>query len=266
MQEEDEWTDVSDDIAGLGLDGHGKADDESNKPLSEEELALLPNSRSFIFTNTIPVIASPDARRSRWLTDRAVPILFSNDLPPCGLLPQLAYENTVRRLRKLWLERAHQESADIPLPSLCRLVLDDLKAEEEELPAGSQAGTKNRTPWRRETVFQYELRWAKYFVREAETAEKRVTMTEKQLDKQDFMDKMYPIPKELKIYVNNKKNQKMVSDMWKEWHHKKRGTVEQESAGLGVRGAKDDDAEPAGDDVEDGDEQDGQRQFVDPTA
>jgi len=238
MQEEDEWTDVSDDIAGLGLDGHGKPDDESNKPLSEEELALLPN----------------------------MPILFSNDLPPCGLLPQLAYENTVRRLRKLWLERAHQESADIPLPSLCRLVLDDLKAEEEELPAGSQAGTKNRTPWRRETVFQYELPWAKYFVREAETAEKRVTMTEKQLDKQDFMDKMYPIPKELKIYVNNKKNQKMVSDMWKEWHHKKRGTVEQESAGLGVGGAKDDDVEPAGDDGEDGDEQDVQRQFVDPTA
>jgi len=45
---------VSDDIAGLGLDGHGKPDDESNKPLSEEELALLPNSRSFNFTNTIP--------------------------------------------------------------------------------------------------------------------------------------------------------------------------------------------------------------------
>jgi len=257
---------VSDDIAGLGLDGNGKPDDEGNRPLSEEELALLPNSRSFNFTNISPVIASPDARYSRWLADRAVPILFSNDLPPCGLLPQLAYENTVHRLRKLWLERAHQESADIPLPSLCRLVLDDLKAEEEEIPAGSQAGTKNRTPWRRETVFQYELRWAKYFVREAETAEKRVTMTEKQLDKQDFMDKMYPIPKELKIYVNNKKNQKMVSDMWKEWHHKKRGTVEQESAGLGVGGAKEDDAEPAGDDGEDGNEQDGQRQFVDPTA
>ncbi|KAI4941043.1 hypothetical protein J4E86_010543 [Alternaria arbusti] len=264
MQDEDEWTDVSDDIAGLGLDGHGKPDGESNKPLSEEELALLPNSRSFNFTNISPVTASPDARHSRWLADRAVPILFSNDLPPCSLLPQLAYENTVHRLRKLWLERAHQESADIPLPSLCRLVLDDLKAEEEELPAGSQAGTKNRTPWRRETVFQYELRWVKYFVREAETAEKRVTMTEKQLDKQDFMDKMYPIPKELKIYVNNKKNQKMVSDSWKVWHHKKRGTVEQESAGLGVGGSKEEDGETAGEGGEDG--EDGQRQFVDPTA
>ena len=56
---------MSDDIAGLGLDGHGKADDESNKPLSEEELALLPNSRSFIFTNINPVMESPDARPSR---------------------------------------------------------------------------------------------------------------------------------------------------------------------------------------------------------
>jgi len=56
---------VSDDIAGLGLDGHGKPDDESNKPLSEEELALLPNSRFFNFTNMSPVIASPDARHSR---------------------------------------------------------------------------------------------------------------------------------------------------------------------------------------------------------
>jgi hypothetical protein len=146
------------------------------------------------------------------------------------------------------------------------LILDDLKAEEEKTSAGKEAGTKNRTPWRREIVFQYELRWAKYFVREAETVEKRAKMTEKQLDKQDFMDKMFPIPKELKIYVNNKKNQKMVSDLWKDWHHKKRGTVEQESAGLGVGGARDDDAEPAADDAGNADERDEHRKHVEPTA
>jgi hypothetical protein len=195
-----------------------------------------------------------------------VPTLLSKDLPPCGLLAQLAYENILHRLRKLWLERAHEDSADIPLPSLCRLVLDDLKAEEEEAPARSQAGTKKRTPWRRETVFQYELRWAKYFVREAETAEKRAKMTEKQLDKQDFMDKMYPIPKELKIYVTIKKNQKMVSDLWKDWHHKKRGTVEQDSAGLGVGGAKDDDAELGNAKAKDEGEQDEHREVVEPTS
>lgn len=166
-----------------------------------------------------------------------MPTLFSNDLPPCGLEPQLAYENVVQRLRKLWLERATHPSANLPTPSLCRLILDDLKTEEEN------SSSSIRTPWRRDSVFQYELRWAKYFVREAETAEKRHVMTEKQLDKQEFMDRMFPIPKEVKIPVRNQKNQKMLLKLWKTWHHGKRGTVETEDVGFGVGGVRDDDAD-----------------------
>jgi hypothetical protein len=158
-------------------------------------------------------------------------------------MPQLAYENVVERLRKLWFEHATQPSANVPTLSLCRLLLADLKAEEEKTRSGTQNNTKTRTPWRREAVFQYELRWAKYFVREVETADKRPNMTEKQLDKQEFMDRMYPIPKELKILIRNQKNQKQVLDLWKAWHHGKRGTKEQEGAGLGIGGARDEDGE-----------------------
>ena len=38
--------------------------------------------------------------------------------------------------------------------------------------------------------------------------------------------------------VANRKNQKQVLDLWKEWHHGKRGTVETEDPGLGVGGAR----------------------------
>ncbi|CAN9407044.1 hypothetical protein J4E82_011535 [Alternaria postmessia] len=164
--------------------------------------------------------------------DTSMPTLFSTALPPCGLLPQLAYDNIVHRLRALWLSRSQNPSANLSVTSLCRVILADLKTEED------QPISQALNPWRRSSVFAYEVRWARYFVREAETMDKRPTMTEKQADKQDFMDRMYPIPKELKIVVANRKNQKQVLDLWKEWHHGKRGTVETEDPGLGVGGAR----------------------------
>lgn len=46
--------------------------------------------------------------------------------------------------------------------------------------------------------------------------------------------------------VANRKNQKQVLDLWKEWHHGKRGTVEAEDPGLGVGGAREEDVEVDG--------------------
>ncbi|KAG9195831.1 hypothetical protein G6011_00952 [Alternaria panax] len=160
----------------------------------------------------------------------SMPTLFSTDLPPCGLVPQLAYENVVHRLRALYLSCSQTTPTNLSTPDLCRTILSDLKTEEEK-PVSQPL-----TPWRRPSVFTYEVRWARYFVREAETTEKRPSMTEKQADKQDFMDRMFPIPKELKILVANRKTQKQVLVLWKEWHHGKRGTVETEDPGLGVGG------------------------------
>lgn len=124
------------------------------------------------------------AMRLETPTDRTVPTLCSTALPPCGLLPQLAYENIVHRLRALWLSRSQNPSANLSVTSVCRIVLADLKTEED------QPVSQPLNPWRRSSVFAYEVRWARYFVREAETMDKRPTMTEKQADKQDFMDRM----------------------------------------------------------------------------
>lgn len=125
------------------------------------------------------------AMRLETPTNRTVPTLFSTSLPPCGLLPQLAYDNLVHRLRTLWLSRSQDPSSvNLSVLSLCRIVLADLKTEED------QPVSQALNPWRRSSVFAYEVRWARYFVREAETMDKRPRMTEKQADKQDFMDRM----------------------------------------------------------------------------
>jgi hypothetical protein len=62
-------------------------------------------------------------------------------------------------------------------------------------------------------------------------------MTEKELDKQEFLEKLYPIPKELDIHVKNNLNKEWVLNLWKAWHHQKRGTEPQTGTGLGVGGA-----------------------------
>ena len=137
-----------------------------------------------------PILQTHDNPKSHAMrletpTNRTVPTLFSTALPPCGLLPQLAYDNIVHRLRALWLSRSQDPSSgNLSILSLCRTVLADLKTEED------QPVSQALNPWRRSSVFAYEVRWARYFVREAETMDKRPRMTEKQADKQDFMDRM----------------------------------------------------------------------------
>ncbi|KAF1829389.1 hypothetical protein BDW02DRAFT_574020 [Decorospora gaudefroyi] len=221
-EEDPDWSDIDSDEhdTGAGSDDDGRPRDGSSVYL-EEELMLLPY----------------------------MPTLFSNDLPPCGPIPQLAYENTVRRLRKIWLQRANQSLVDIPILGICTWVLEDLEAEAEECPIDSQLCTKARTPWRREKVFKYEIRWARYFVREAKRFENKSTMTEQERDEQEFMDLLFLVPKELRIYIQDKANRKWVMDLWKEWHIKKRGTAPQNGSGLDAGGVKEKNEERKEDDA-----------------
>jgi hypothetical protein len=191
------------------------------------------------------------------LTNNTVPTLFSSDLPPCGLIPQLAYENIVHHLRKVWLKRAIEHPVNnIRVFDICKEVHQDLWAEAERQPIDSQLGTKARRPWRREDVFKYEISWAAYLMKESEMLEMRPKLNEKELDRLQFLEKMFPIPKALGIEVKNNLNKTWVFDLWKAWHHKKRGTEPQDGTGLGIGGARDDDEEDAGrsEDVVSGDE------------
>lgn len=171
-----------------------------------------------------------------------MPALLNDNLPPCGLYPQLAYENVVRRLRKIWLQRAVQDHTNVPLVEICNWILQDYKIEAEDSPPGTEYLTRQRQPWRREEVFRYEIRWAQYFVREAEVMEKRSTMSKEDLGMQDFRDKLQPIPRELGIYIRKSGYKKTVLELWMAWHQDKRREVPAVDAGLGVDGA-DDEAE-----------------------
>ena len=92
--------------------------------------------------------------------DRALlpymPSLFSDALPPCGLIPEIAYENVVQRLRKLWLQRAVDHPVNIHVLDLCKQIAEELSNESDDQPIDSQLGSKARRPWRRENVFNYE--------------------------------------------------------------------------------------------------------------
>jgi len=172
-----------------------------------------------------------------------VPALLHDQLPPCGLYPQVAYENVIRRLRKIWFQRAVQDANNVPVVEICNWILQDLRIEAEDSPPGTECGTKQRQPWRREDVFRYEICWTQYFVREAEVLEMRATMSEEELEKQDFRDKLHPIPKELDIYIKKSCNKKTVLDSWKAWHQMKRRVVLSQDAGFGVDGTQDADVE-----------------------
>ena len=73
----------------------------------------------------------------------------------------------------------------------------------------------------------------------------RATMSEEELEKQDFRDKLHPIPKELDIYIRKSCNKKIVLDSWKTWHQMKRRVVLPEDADVGMDGAQDTDVEDA---------------------
>lgn len=154
-----------------------------------------------------------------------VPHLLSLGLPPCGLISQIAYENINTRLRTLWLHHTATHHNSPSLVDICTSLHGALAAEADVSPPNltNNFATHDRTPWRREDVFAYEIRWSKYFVREAKMLEKALGMAEMEREKLQLMDRLYPIPKELRIVVKKRENKKGVMDAWTVWHKGKRG-------------------------------------------
>ena len=142
-----------------------------------------------------------------------MPSLLGKDLPPCGLNPQVAYENVNARLRKRWIYfRGKKTASDV-----CQVVKDDLDNQNFLFPAFSVPSAigrskQQRTPWRREAVFSYEVRWIDYFLREAQAME---PMTESELIAHAEQPS---IPKELGLRCDEKD----VLALWDAWHAKKR--------------------------------------------
>lgn len=161
----------------------------------------------------LPILAAP------------FPSLFSMSLSPCGLYAQMAYQNILHRLRRLHIHHSGTTS----ILSICEAIRDLLDVEEQASRVGTQALTGTRSPWRREIVFDYEMRWAKYFVREAEVLERWKEMDEMQRAKQVLAHRLYPVPKELNIIFRNRVNVKEVHKLWKAWQEEKRADIQMDA-------------------------------------
>lgn len=154
---EDDWRIVSsDDAASPTRESKIQKTENSSafnpiKPKEEEE--LLPYSE---------VSAGQDAHTS--VLTSAVPALFHKELPPCGAEAQIAYLRVVGLLRERWLAKRGR----IDIIELCKAVKEELDEEADRGPTFVDSrGKRVRKPWRRESVFEYEIRWANYFYREA---------------------------------------------------------------------------------------------------
>jgi hypothetical protein len=184
------------------------------------------------------------------MTLLTVPPLLSEDLPPCGLMPQIAYINVVQRIRKMWLLHAKKDPANVPLVPICHQVLKNYLDEAERFPLGTANRTRKREPWRRELVFMYEPRWARYFIFETTMIFERESMTEKGREAHDeLIADSYPIPPSLRIRVEKDENEEMVWNLWRAWHRKKRSTVPTLNL-QGSTGAEEDKAEDGKDGLE----------------
>lgn len=155
----------------------------------------------------------------------AVPSIFNTDLPPCGLHPQIAFENVNKLLRKDWLEHTNDTASTVSILGICERLLRDLKAEQQRRPCDSLRFTGTRRPWRLENVFRYELYWSQYFVREAEIQEKLAVMGEEERATQESGDRTRPIPKELRLAVKNKDLEGEILKQWNAWRRTKRGNL-----------------------------------------
>ncbi|KAL6706671.1 hypothetical protein ACN47E_005213 [Coniothyrium glycines] len=176
------------------------------------------------------VASGPNARTQM----SPLPYLLDRDLPPCGPIPQVAYQNVNNRLRKLWTSRAGTSLHSLTLPAICNMLLAELEQEAKVFLSTSLQGTRDCEPRCREDVFTYEIRWARYFVREAKALEARKEMTDDELEKQDFQDRLYPIPKDLEITVKNSANRRTVYGMWTKWHQMKRRAVGKDETDPGL--------------------------------
>jgi hypothetical protein len=139
-----------------------------------------------------------------------LPSLFSTTLPPCGYDLQLAYQNVLHRLRRLYLlspatARLHQ------IVNRAIFVTDDEVAPDT--PPGA---------WCRKSVLASEDKWCCYFTREAVAQEQWKDMSAEEREKQRLVDKMYPIPRQLEIVLRDRRNTKGLHKLWAEWHEERR--------------------------------------------
>lgn len=150
------------------------------------------------------------------------PALLSLVLPPCGLLFQVAYSNIVHRLRNDWVAHvaSHTDNShdSTSVRDICKSLRLVLRAESNAHPPGASAGTGARQPWRREEVFQFEMMWIRYFVREAETMRDFRRMSEKRRVAVKAQMEQSVVPKELSMDVT----QPDVKQLWVEWQNGKR--------------------------------------------
>ena len=89
-----------------------------------------------------------------------VPALFDPELPAVGPERQVAYERLVKLLRERWTLAKGERSA----VELTRELRDELA---DEAKRSSSLGSGTRTPWRRNAIFQFEIRWSEWFLKEA---------------------------------------------------------------------------------------------------
>ena len=73
---------------------------------------------------------------------------------------QVAYERLVKLLRERWTLAKGERSA----VELTRELRDELA---DEAKRSSSLGSGTRTPWRRNAIFQFEIRWSEWFLKEA---------------------------------------------------------------------------------------------------
>jgi hypothetical protein len=89
-----------------------------------------------------------------------VPALFDPKLPAVGPERQVAYERLVKLLRERWTLAKGERSA----VELTRELRDELA---DEAKRSSSLGSGTRAPWRRNAIFQFEIRWSEWFLKEA---------------------------------------------------------------------------------------------------
>jgi hypothetical protein len=150
-----------------------------------------------------------------------MPPLFSKTFPPSGYDLQLAHQNVIHRLRRMYLS---SPATTTPLQLI--QILSTHLASERPTPNAAMRGKLQLYPYRRPSVFAVEVKWVAYFVREAGVLERWEGMTGQERQKQGFAWRLYPVPRELGIIIRKAGNARRVRDTWAEWCKEKRGELD----------------------------------------
>ncbi|KAF2736989.1 hypothetical protein EJ04DRAFT_575015 [Polyplosphaeria fusca] len=144
-----------------------------------------------------------------------MPPFFGTDLPPCGAEVQVAYTNVNARLRELWLNHRGRTS----IVDICRTVKEILERQVKAFPHDFtlKSATKRPRPWRRYNVFNFELRWIVYFLRESEL----LVRVQQQHSEAELLEKkkQSPVPPELGFDHLHRGD---IMKLWDQWNDKKR--------------------------------------------